>query len=74
MRKCSLCGKGSVIRSQRVKVRSAYNPTPRKRKYPNLQWFRSASGERLLACTQCIKTAGKIKLKKSDLGSRKSTV
>jgi len=57
---------------RRVKVRSKYNPTITKRKYPNLQWvrvpidikrpsYKKFAGERILACTQCIKTMRKKK-------------
>jgi hypothetical protein len=73
MRKCTICGKGSIMRAARKKLRGKYNPTPKKRKYPNLQWTRRANGKprnaslwtlrgkRVLACTRCIKTMGKRK-------------
>jgi len=44
---------------RRVKLRGKYNPTIKKRKYPNLQWVRLPSGKRVKACTKCIKALGK---------------
>jgi len=49
---------------------SQYNPTPKKRKRPNLQKtnipqdvkrknFKAHAGKKVLACTKCIKTLGK---------------
>jgi len=38
-----------------VKLRGKYNPTKKVRRYPNLQWTRLMNGERVLACTKCIK-------------------
>ncbi|MBU4023135.1 hypothetical protein KJ591_02115 [Patescibacteria group bacterium] len=40
---------------------SKYNPSPKKKKNPNLQWVTLASGERVKACTKCIKTLQKTK-------------
>jgi len=58
MRQCEKCGKGSIIRGARKKLRGKYNPTVKKRKYPNLQ--KSLIGdERLLVCTGCIRTEAK---------------
>jgi ribosomal protein L28 len=59
MRKCTLCGKGSIIRAARKKLRGNYNPTSKKRKYPNLQSVKLPNGKRVLACTQCLKTLAK---------------
>lgn len=59
MKQCQLCGKGSIVRGARKKLRGKYNPTGNKRKYPNLQYTRTTAGERVLACTQCIKGIGK---------------
>ena len=53
--KCSICGKGSIIRGRRILLRGNYNPTTRKRKYPNLQKVRLPQGNRVLACAKCIK-------------------
>jgi len=76
-RKCSLCGKKSKMVWRRVRLRAGkYNPTVKRRQYPNLQWVRLLSGgqrdksllppslrsgERVLACTKCIKALGKRK-------------
>jgi ribosomal protein L28 len=59
MRKCEVCGKGSVMVQKLVKLRGKYNPTIKKRKKPNLQWLKLPSGKRVLACTKCIKSVGK---------------
>ena len=60
-RVCQICGKKSIMKRKLNKLRGKYNPTPKKRKYPNLQWVRLASGKRVLACTRCIKTLSKTK-------------
>jgi len=60
-KQCAICGKGGVMVGKRVKLRGKYNPTIKKRKYPNLQWVRLASGKRVLACTKCIKALSKRK-------------
>ncbi len=52
------------------KLISRYNPSPLKRKYPNLQWatvpaattkknYKEFAGKRVLACAKCIKALGK---------------
>lgn len=43
----------------RILLRGHYNPTNWSRKYPNLQVTTTPKGERVLACTQCIRTFGK---------------
>ncbi len=69
-RMCQICGKTSVMESARKKLMSKYNPTPKKRKRPNLQKalipadikkknFKPYAGQKVLACTKCIKTLGK---------------
>lgn len=60
-RRCSVCGKKSMIAVTRKKLRGKYNPTGKKRKYPNLQWVRLSSGKRIKACTKCIKAMNKTK-------------
>jgi ribosomal protein L28 len=72
-KQCAICQKGSVMVQRLKKLRGKYNPTGKKRKYPNLQWvtipldakspknavpFR---GKRVLACAKCIKALGKSK-------------
>jgi len=58
---CAVCQKGSVMVWKLKKLRGKYNPTVKKRKYPNLQWVRLASGKRVQACAKCIKALGKTK-------------
>jgi len=52
------------------KLRGKYNPAPRIRKYPNLQWltvpenitkkeYKPFAGQRILTCAKCIKTLSK---------------
>ena len=57
-RSCENCGKTSVMVTVIRKLRGKYNPTTRKRKYPNLQWT-LIGGKRIKACTQCMRTAAK---------------
>ena len=68
MRKCSICGKGSIIGGKRKLLRGHYNLTKTERKYPNLQWVRLpagqaglVSGKRVKACVACIKALHKTK-------------
>ena len=64
---CEICGKSSTLITPRNKLRGKYNPAPKKRKYPNLQWAvlpaqtGSANGKRVLVCAKCIKTMSKPK-------------
>ncbi len=60
-KKCDICNKGSRMVWRLKKLRGKYNPTIKKRKYPNLQWVRLASGKRVKACTKCIKAMAKLK-------------
>lgn len=60
-KECAICGKHSIMVQKLKKLRGKYNPTIKKRKYPNLQWVRLASGERVKACTKCIKALAKDK-------------
>jgi len=60
-RRCTVCGKKPMVAVMRKKLRGQYNPTGKKRKYPNLQWVRLESGKRIKACAKCIKTMGKTK-------------
>lgn len=70
-KECPICKKGSRLFGRRKKLRGKYNPTGKKRKYPNLQWcripddisekkYRPFRGQRVLACTKCIKRLSKI--------------
>ena len=60
-KQCAICEKKGMMVGRRVKLRGKYNPTIKKRKYPNLQWVRLSSGKRALVCTKCIKAMSKIK-------------
>jgi len=64
---CSICKKKSAMSVTLVKLRGKYNPTSRKRKYPNLQWVKlpasqqgGPSGKKVLACAKCIKRLSKV--------------
>jgi len=60
-RTCAVCNKASTMVWHRVKLRGKFNPTIKRRKYPNLQWVRLASGKRVKACAKCIKAMAKTK-------------
>lgn len=62
-RRCQICGKKSMVAVTRKKLRGKYNPTSKKRKYPNLQWVRLDSGKRVKSCTRCLRTIAKKKKK-----------
>lgn len=62
-RQCTICKKKSILVGHIKKVMSKYNPTIKKRKYPNLQWVKLSSGERIRVCAKCIKTFFKFKSK-----------
>lgn len=58
MKSCHFCGKTSQVTITRKKLRGKYNPTNKKRKYPNLQ-PRRIDGKKILVCAKCLK-AGKL--------------
>ncbi len=69
---CTVCGKGSIVARKYNKLMSKYNPSPKSRRYPNLQSiyipqntehksFQKYLGKRVKICTQCMKTLGKIR-------------
>ncbi|MFH0805568.1 MAG: 50S ribosomal protein L28 [Patescibacteria group bacterium] len=60
-RRCTVCGKKSMVAVMLKKLRGQYNPTGKKRKYPNLQWVRLENGKRVKACAKCIKAMSKTK-------------
>jgi ribosomal protein L28 len=60
-KKCAICGKKSTTVWKLRKLRGKYNPTVKKRKYPNLQWVRLEGGKKVLACAKCIKALSKRK-------------
>lgn len=51
---CQVCGKGSMMVTPRKFLRAHYNPTEKKRRYPNLQTLRLA-GSKMKLCTRCLK-------------------
>ncbi len=68
-KQCAICEKSSRMVGHYNKLRGKYNPTPKTRKYPNLQWvlipvgtgkkdLKEFSGKRVMACTKCIKSMG----------------
>jgi len=60
-KKCEMCGKTGAMAQTRVKLRGKYNPTAKKRKYPNLQRTRLPNGQRVWACAKCIKAQTKVR-------------
>jgi len=68
-RRCEVCEKGTTVSRQRKKLMSKYNPTPKQKKYPNIQSifitenapkaFKNFIGKRIKACVKCIKTLAK---------------
>jgi len=66
-RECEICQKKTIVSGQRKKLMSRYNPTPKKRKYPNLQLvtvpnessLKEFAGKKIKACTKCIKAFSK---------------
>jgi ribosomal protein L28 len=56
---CAICGKRKNRAWTRIKLRGKYNPTVKHDQKPNLQWTKLISGERVKACTKCIKALGK---------------
>jgi len=60
-KECTICGKKSMMVWKLKKLRGKYNPTIKKRKYPNLQWVRLSSGKKVLSCAKCIKALSKRK-------------
>jgi len=57
-RTCPICEKKSKMNTVLVKLRGNYNPTTKRRKYPNLQWL-TIGKKRIKACTKCIRTTNK---------------
>lgn len=56
MKECSICGKGSQVKTTYKKLRGHFNPTSKKRAYPNLQWaVFPPTQKRVRACVSCIK-------------------
>ncbi|PIP17088.1 MAG: 50S ribosomal protein L28 [Candidatus Portnoybacteria bacterium CG23_combo_of_CG06-09_8_20_14_all_37_13] len=57
---CEVCGKTSMMAVVRKLLRGHYNPTTKKRKYPNLQ-HKKIGNKRIWICAKCLKAMGKIK-------------
>jgi len=58
---CAICNKIPDKGRKYNKLMSKYNPSPKKKKKPNLQWVTLASGKKVKACAKCIKTLQKTK-------------
>ena len=78
---CTICNKGSIIARKYSKLMSKYNPSPKSRRYPNLQEvyvalditnkkFKPYAGKRVKVCTKCLKSLSKperiVKKKKAE--------
>jgi len=64
-RVCTICDKKSVVGggySNRVRA-TQFNPTGKRRRYPNLQWAKTPSGKRVKICTGCLKANKHLKIK-----------
>ncbi|MEK7519225.1 MAG: hypothetical protein AAB565_00340 [Patescibacteria group bacterium] len=54
---CEICEKKSMMVWRRVQLRATkFNPTIKRRQYPNLQWTKLPNGKRALVCAKCKKT------------------
>ena len=71
-KECTICKKTSTMGRQYKKLISKYNPGPKTRKYPNLQWatiptdvdkkaYKPYAGKKILLCTKCMKALNKTK-------------
>lgn len=63
MKTCQICEKGYNSVWRLVKLRGKFNPTSKRKQYPNLQWVTLASGKKIKACAKCIKALAKGKSK-----------
>lgn len=48
--------------SNRVRA-TKYNPIPKLRKQPNLQWAKLTDGSRLKICTRCLKKGKQLEIR-----------
>lgn len=65
MKTCPICDKGSSLvggYSNRVRA-TKYNPIPKQRKQPNLQWAKTADNSRIKICTKCLKAGKNLTIK-----------
>ncbi len=61
---CQLCEKKGMMAWMRVRLRATkFNPTAKRRQQPNLQSVTLPGGEKIKACTKCIKTLNKTRAK-----------
>lgn len=66
MKQCPICKKTSQVGggySNRVRA-TKFNPTGKRRRYPNLQWARLSDGTRVKICTRCLKAGKQLTFKK----------
>jgi ribosomal protein L28 len=64
-KQCPICEKGTQVGggySNRVRA-TQYNPTGKRRRYPNLQWASLPEGGRIKICTKCMKANKHLKTK-----------
>jgi ribosomal protein L28 len=54
-KQCQICKKKYKAVWKRIKLRSKFNPTAKKKQKPNLQWLKLPSGKRILVCAKCKK-------------------
>jgi len=62
---CPICNKGTQVGggySNRVRA-TEFNPTGKRRRYPNLQWARLTDGSRIKVCTRCLKKNKHLEIK-----------
>lgn len=61
---CQLCEKKGMMTWSRVRLRATkFNPTAKKKQYPNLQSTTLPNGEKVTACAKCIKALNKTRAK-----------
>ena len=65
MKSCPICNKtGQMVGGYSNKVRATkYNPIPKLRKQPNLQWAKLTDGSRLKICTKCLKAGKQLEIR-----------
>ncbi len=72
-RVCAICGKKPASSVKRIKLRSRYNPTTKRKKIPNLHRITVTpsvakkfpklnlpAGKRIWVCSKCLRTITKI--------------
>jgi ribosomal protein L28 len=61
---CAICGKKGMMTWSRVRLRATkFNPTAKRKQYPNLQSTTTPGGKKITACAKCIKTLNKTSAK-----------